>query len=1016
MPELLPAPPALVTTQAPRPGVSPQQVALPYRELSDTLKTAGEAAEGFAETQATRAGYGAASMNPDGTVQIQKAPIIGPASQYYERAAKYAALAEGEGIAKDKAREYMTQFADNPQGYLPAMEGFKQKTIQQYSDAGIPDVGLELARAIDSSTTFTYRMLINRKQSLDLKEDWQNIQDGRTSAANDLHALARGGDTSSTQFQQAWSKYAELTKEAVNNVALGYSGAKAQFDTDQLHGELQGDAFLHHVDQVYQDQSVGPDGVPRGGPRAALAYAQSILTNPNIPLSPAQRQQYQAKAVSEVRANEAMRHQDIADARAAEQAVDETSYLGARVDPQQVDQVGAAYIAAGDPASAARFYAKMTRKPLNDDFGRQPLTDQLSQLGTLQNGANPSTPAEAALINHESGGNPQRVNQLGYAGLYQFGAPLLTDLGLYKPGVNENLANWSSSPANAAGKWSGTFDIPGFPQVKTLRDFLANPGAQKAAFDAHTANMDAQIKANGLDRYIGQTVAGVPITREGLHAMIHLGGVDGTRVALQTNGTVNPRDANGTSLLDYARLGAESAHGTPSANMWLAANRARTIDTEARQTWKSLSADYDKTGVRPANATLSQLVEAARLSGDSGLLDTIADGVGRMDTVQRIAQEPLPEQAAALGTLRQAGAAGLLQPDQAAVLKDLQRKTDAITKGLATNPIATTVQNFSHRFTMPGPLDFNAPQALAANLAQRAKIAQFAGQNWQNGTPAALDAADLAQVKGTLANAKPEQKAQIFAGLATLPRDVLGATLRKLGGNNAGTMADAAAGSLMREAPAIATSIFRGQAQIKADKKFDPESQATGTKEGEFRSDLQTMLPPAMFTDNDRADPTGPYATMTAMISARYADLAAQTGDHNYSAKRVQQAVDDVTGGVLHFNGAPLIAPVRGMQQGQFDATIAGLGDKDLDGVTTLQGEPVTADYVRDNAHLQGVGDGRYYVTLGHNPAKPIYAYLGANTEAPTKFVLDLRNRPAPSNFAAGVPFGMMPGTVSVGP
>jgi hypothetical protein len=62
--------------------------------------------------------------------------------------------------------------------------------------------------------------------------------------------------------------------------------------------------------------------------------------------------------------------------------------------------------------------------------------------------------------------------------------------------------------------------------------------------------------------------------------------------------------------------------------------------------------------------------------------------------------------------------------------------------------------------------------------------------------------------------------------------------------------------------------------------------------------------------------------------------------------------------------------------------------------VTTLNGEPVTAAYLRNNATLESAGDGRYFVKLGKDPLKPIYAYQYAQTDKPQKFMLDLRNRP----------------------
>jgi hypothetical protein len=160
------------------------------------------------------------------------------------------------------------------------------------------------------------------------------------------------------------------------------------------------------------------------------------------------------------------------------------------------------------------------------------------------------------LLRMESGGNAQLLNQFGYAGLFQFGAPLLIDLGLYTPGPSEDLSNWSKTGRTAAGKWTGMFSIPGFPTVRKLSDFLENRAAQFAAFTIHQAAMQEQIAIRGLDGYVDHEIAGTPITRTGLLYMIHLGGVGGAQRVLRTQGRANPRDANGTSLLDYARLGA----------------------------------------------------------------------------------------------------------------------------------------------------------------------------------------------------------------------------------------------------------------------------------------------------------------------------------------------------------------------------------------------------------------------------------------------------------------------------
>lgn len=182
----------------------------------------------------------------------------------------------------------------------------------------------------------------------------------------------------------------------------------------------------------------------------------------------------------------------------------------------------------------------------------------------------------AALKARESGGNPSVVNQFGYTGLYQYGAPRLQSLGVYSPGEGEDLNGWSKSGRSAPGKWSGRFNIPGFPEVKTHEDFRRNPAAQEAVAEIDDAFKDREIAQNGLEKYIGQTVGGIQITRDGIRNMIHLGGAGGAKRALESGGSDDRQDANGTSVLEYARLGA-------GASSKRAARLAEYIAPERRQ-------------------------------------------------------------------------------------------------------------------------------------------------------------------------------------------------------------------------------------------------------------------------------------------------------------------------------------------------------------------------------------------------------------------------------------------------
>ncbi|MGF6233019.1 hypothetical protein QFZ27_006974 [Inquilinus ginsengisoli] len=146
----------------------------------------------------------------------------------------------------------------------------------------------------------------------------------------------------------------------------------------------------------------------------------------------------------------------------------------------------------------------------------------------------------------ESSHDPLQMNKGGYAGLFQLGDSAAAIAGIYDPG--EPL-----SAEDTRNRWRGTFHIPGYPGVRSIGDFLDTPAAQVAAFRLHLAHLDREIAQRGLNRRIGGYVAGVPITWDGLRAMMHLGGPDGTERFIATSGAYDPADDNGVRISDYGR-------------------------------------------------------------------------------------------------------------------------------------------------------------------------------------------------------------------------------------------------------------------------------------------------------------------------------------------------------------------------------------------------------------------------------------------------------------------------------
>jgi hypothetical protein len=228
----------------------------------------------------------------------------------------------------------------------------------------------------------------------------------------------------------------------VQNPVIGESPDVAALRTKNLWSKLEANGFLYRVDQIYKDQSIGPDGQPAGGASRALEAAKNILTDQSLRVSPQDREAFYHKAVGEIRASEAERRQDLYLTRAAAADLKTASSLGLPIEPEMVDKVAGQFYQHGDPGGAARLYAWAGRAPLNDEFGRQPLTAQTAQLTQLRNSYQGSPENAAALrqtatnlgvsprdlaaaISYETAGtfNPSIVGGAGnrYRGLIQFG-------------------------------------------------------------------------------------------------------------------------------------------------------------------------------------------------------------------------------------------------------------------------------------------------------------------------------------------------------------------------------------------------------------------------------------------------------------------------------------------------------------------------------------------------------------------------------------------------------------------
>jgi soluble lytic murein transglycosylase-like protein len=245
----------VATSEAPRSQISESEVAQPFAELGRAMDKTGTALEDLAVPFAEKAGAQAVTRGADGSLTVSAAPIIGPAGEAYTRAAKVSALAEADGEAKRQDIAMRQEFASDPSGYQAAANAFKQKTVQQYTAVAGPEVGEAVGRAVDSTTTFTYRALLNQQQTRIRENFNKSTQAAIESKSQDLTDLIAGGGAGTQQARVLASEIHQLMYERVSNPILGEPQEVADLKSKELNEQIGAAGATYRVNQVLKGAS-----------------------------------------------------------------------------------------------------------------------------------------------------------------------------------------------------------------------------------------------------------------------------------------------------------------------------------------------------------------------------------------------------------------------------------------------------------------------------------------------------------------------------------------------------------------------------------------------------------------------------------------------------------------------------------------------------------------------------------------------------------------------------------------
>jgi len=128
-------------------------------------------------------------------------------------------------------------------------------------------------------------------------------------------------------------------------------------------------------------------------------------------------------------------------------------------------------------------------------------------------------------------------------------------------GISESGGNYNNDLGQYWGKYqfgeARRYDIERILKLHHLTRSEFTPQMQEKYFEAHINDLEKQIYLNGLDKYFGKIVEGKrnkivsKINKYGLIAGAHLGGFNGMKKYLTSNGLYDPADSLGTHISDY---------------------------------------------------------------------------------------------------------------------------------------------------------------------------------------------------------------------------------------------------------------------------------------------------------------------------------------------------------------------------------------------------------------------------------------------------------------------------------
>lgn len=268
----------------------------------------------------------------------------------------------------------------------------------------------------------------------------------------------------------------------------------------------------------------------------------------------------------------------------------------------------------------------------------------------------------------------------------------------------------------------------------------------------------------------------------------------------------------------------------------------------------------------------------------------------------------------------------------------------------------------------PVPINWgDKPDSLAAALAMRASQARQISSRREGLPVIPFTVAEVEGLRNHLDKGPPDLQASLLKTLALSPPDMLPGIAATLAGkketsDQISRSYAAALGIYWDKDPAtapIADQILRGASIIRT---MGANGKEPPTASPIWNTTFQESLGNIFRDMGDRVP--AEFAAAVASIYAYQMQQAGKQGVATPDPAVMRKAIEAVGGKPVTLNGQSFFPPVRGMDAYGVDAALRTLTPGDMDGLRTLEGDPITPEVVRNRGVLTNVGEGRYKVRV----------------------------------------------------